>query len=167
MESYLEKCKELSLTAREAIALHCFEKYCEKRQLKCRLIDEAIEYLWRWPLIDGPDEFDPWESNKTALINYGFGKSIPTELGKVLKDREVDEEEFKRILKALIGILWANFWGASDDEFSLNLLKTVIELTSLEKLPKIDIYQVSKFCDMHGWGNKISRNDYERWRSTW
>jgi hypothetical protein len=62
--------------------------------------------------------------------------------------------------------LWGSFWGASNDELSLTSLKTVIELTSLEKLPKIEIYH-SQFCDMHGWGNKISRDDYERWRSTW
>ena len=167
MDSYLEKCKELSLTAREAIALHCFEKYCEKKQLKCSLIDEAIEYLWKWPLIDGPDEFEPWESNKPALINYGLGAPIPTDVEKVLKIDEVDEKEFKRIVQSLITILWGSFWGASEDELSLNSLKTIIELTSLEKSPKIKTYQVSKFGDMNGWGNKISKDDYELWRCIW
>ncbi len=167
MDSYLEKCKELSLTAREAIALHCFEKYCEKKQLKCSLIDEAIEYLWKWPLIDGPDEFEPWESNKPALINYGLGAPIPTDVEKVLKIHEVDEKEFKRIVQSLITILWGSFWGASEDELSLNSLKTIIELTSIEKIPKIKTYQVSKFGDMNGWGNKISKDDYELWRCIW
>ena len=52
IENYIEQCKKLSLTARMAIALIIFERYCKQRQIKSSLIDDFCNHLWKWPLID-------------------------------------------------------------------------------------------------------------------
>ncbi len=64
MNSYTSECKRLSISARAAIGLLIFERFCVLHALELHDNQEFLEHLWDWFLVDGPDEFEPWESKR-------------------------------------------------------------------------------------------------------
>ena len=95
MEKQLQEYKQLSLTARLAIALLVFEKYCAENKIDNKIITEFLHYLWQWPLIDGPDQFEPWEKSRTELVNFGLGDSAGKELLIIIKESNIEENNFR------------------------------------------------------------------------
>jgi hypothetical protein len=167
MEIYLEQCKKLSLTARAAIALLVFERFCEENQIKLDQVRELSDYLWQWPLVDGPDQFEPWESSRTELVNYGLGDEASPEVLFSLEEAKIDEFRFRNIVNGLVEILWGSFWGAAENELSLKALSTVLSSSKLEKLPTITPFKFSLYSDMGGWGEKITKEDRDFWRRSY
>lgn len=165
IENYIEQCKELSLTARMVIALIIFERYCKQKHIENSIIDNFCNHLWRWPLIDGPDQFEPWEQSRTVLINYGLGEQANEEIQGFLSEYNVDEYIFRQIISGIVEILWGNFWGGSEDELSLQSLHDVIRFTQVENLPTLTPFKFSRFRDGGGWGQKITAEDCEFWKN--
>lgn len=164
MDNYISQCRMLSLTARMAIALLVFERFCKERQLEGRLLVEFSDHLWKWPLIDGPDQFDPWEKSRPELVNFGLGDEASNELASVLESASLEESEFRQIVEGVVEILWASFWGAAEDELSIQALQTVIKRSNMSHLPSLTPFKFSRFSDGNGWGEKISLQDCEFWR---
>lgn len=167
MEKYLDQCKDLSLTARMAIALLTFEIFCKENDLQIDQIKEFSDYLWQWPLIDGPDQFEPWQKSRPELVNYGLGDEASNELLNELELRGLCEHRFRNIVGSLVGILWSSFWGVSEDEFSLKNLRNVISSCKIEPLPLpvLTPFRFSLFSDEGGWGKKLTMEDRDFWRS--
>jgi len=162
---YIQQCKELSLTARMTIALLIFERYCQVNRIEdSKLVTEFIDYLWKWPLIDGPDQFDPWQQSHTELVSFGLGLAATKELESVLESANVDQTTFREIVSGVVAILWESFWGGSEDELSLQALNNVIKASKLSELPRLTPFKFSRFSEMSGWGVKISLEDREYWR---
>jgi len=164
MNNYLEQCRKLSLTARMAIALLVFERFCKENQIRVSLVSELSDYLWKWPLIDGPDQFEPWESSRPELANYGLGDEASKELLKALNEAEIEESRFRNIVAGLIEILWGSFWGGAENELSMEALTTVLISSKIDQLPALTPFKFSLFSDMSGWGEKISVEDRDFWR---
>ena len=165
MATYIEQCNELSLTARVAIALKVFDGFCAENSLSSPIIDEFTDYLWKWPLIDGPDQFTPWESSKPFLVNYGIGDETNFELNLLLSESCINEFRFREIVGGIVEILWGSFWGGCENEQSLNSLNKVIEHSSIQDLPNLTPFKFSKFSDNGGWGNKVVLEDVIYWKS--
>ena len=165
MRGYTSACKELSLTAREAIALLVFEDYCNSHNIESILIDEFLSYLWQWPLINGPDEFEPWESKRPELVNYGLGDPASIQLIELLDASGIDESEFRDIISGIVEILWGSFWGKAEDEVSYNCLQNVLKAAKPTTLPPITPFKFSLFKDGSGWGVQITKTDRDFWRS--
>ena len=165
MVTYLEKCSELSLTARVAIALKVFDGFCAENSLSSPLINEFTNYLWEWPLIDGPEQFTLWESSKPFLVNYGIGDDVNSELNLLLSESRVNESRFRKIIGGIVEILWGSFWGGCENEQSLNSLNIVIEQSSVQDLPNLTPFKFSKFSDNGGWGNQVILEDVIYWKN--
>jgi hypothetical protein len=74
---YLTECRVLSLTARAMVALLIIERFCIEHSISNAEIDKFLAYMWRWPEIDGPDKFGPWEACRPELVNFGLGSDMP------------------------------------------------------------------------------------------
>ncbi|KZN48588.1 hypothetical protein N474_24810 [Pseudoalteromonas luteoviolacea CPMOR-2] len=57
-----------------------FDGFCAENSLSSPLIDEFADHLWKWPFIDSPDQFTPWEPSKPYIVNYGIGDEANSEL---------------------------------------------------------------------------------------
>ncbi len=163
---YLQQCKKLSLTARMAIALVVFERYCKNHNIEGKLISEFLDHLWKWPLIDGPDQFEPWEKTRPELVNYGLGDEANSELLSILNEANVEEFAFRDIVTSIVEILWGNFWGGSEDEPSMQAFHTVINRSKVSPLPCLTPFKFSLFRDGSGWGEKLSIEDCSYWRGS-
>lgn len=165
MENYLAQCKKLSLTARAAVALKIFQAYCCARNVEDQSINEFFEYLWKWPLIEGPDQFEPWEQSRPLLVNYGLGEPANEEIIRLTSEHHIDENDFREMISGIVEILWGSFWGGAEDELSFSALQNVIKVSRLENLPALTPFKFSQFSENSGWGNKLSPEDCEYWKS--
>ena len=93
MDTSLVEYRDLSLTGRLAVALHGFDRYCRAVGLEAQEVSDLLDYLWRWPLIEGPEQFSAWESNRPILVEYGLGAELPETLAKRLLVT-VDPDQF-------------------------------------------------------------------------
>jgi hypothetical protein len=165
MQIYIEECKQLSLTAREAISLLVIERFCFENKIENILIDDFLDYMWEWPLIDGPEQFEPWEAAKPDLVNYGLGDSAPKLLVKLLEKNDICGNKFRSLIEGAVEILWSSFWGAAQNERSYESLHDVIVKSGVEKLPVLTPFRFSLFHQGNGWGNKLNRADRDFWRN--
>lgn len=164
MNQYIEECRVLSLTARAAIALLVFERFCVSRNIKSEYISEFLDYMWEWPLISGPDQFDPWEGRRPLLVNYGLGDDADDRVESIVAESSLNESDFRKLVGGVVEILWVSFWGASENEGSLESLRTVILTAKIDSLPPIIPFRFSTFNDGNGWGIEVTPQDCKFWR---
>jgi hypothetical protein len=164
VREYLEQCRPLSLTARSAISLLVFEKYCAENDLNILAVTELLDHMWKWPLIDGPDQFEPWESQRPLLIDCGLGDDFPDDLIAILAQRNISESKFRTVIEGVTEILWSSFWGAAENEASINDLEKVLLVTNVQKLPTLTPFKFSLFSDKDGWGSSLTAEDRDFWR---
>ncbi|MGU3796414.1 hypothetical protein [Vibrio diabolicus] len=62
-------------------------------------------------------------------------------------------------------ILWGSFWGAAENEQSMVALENVISASGIEQLPVLTPFKFSLFSQNDGWGDKITPQDLEFWRT--
>ncbi len=166
LDEYIEQCKELSLTARLAVALIVFQRYCSANGLQSPAITAFCDYLWKWPLVyaAGADQFTPWERARTELVEVGLGNPLGAELQALLAARNIDEGAFREVVQGVVEILWGSFWGAADGPFSLRMLRNVIERSGVVEMPVLAPFRNSRFQDGGGWGERMLPADLALWR---
>lgn len=162
---YLDECRDLSVTAKVIVALKVFERYCEANKLEHSLIKDFIAYIWEWPLVNGPDEFEPWENSRTELVGYGLGDPASHELIEYLNSKGIEEYKFREIVSGIVEMLWGNFWGAANFELTNKALSEVIRVSKINDLPPLTPFKFSLFSDANGWGNKPTEEDVEFWKA--
>jgi hypothetical protein len=167
MNKYLEQCEKLSLTARMAIALLIFERYCEENAIDMPQINHMSDYLWRWPLINQAGQFNSWESSRPELVNYGLGDKATKDIISELEKVNIDEHKFRIIVGNLVEILWGSFFGASLDKQSLESLTIILKECNVNRLPILTPFKFSLFSDRDGWGEYITEQDCEFWKNSY
>ena len=150
-----------------AIALLVFERFCRENKFDSPHVVELSDYLWQWPMIQGPDQFSPWERSRPQLVNFGLGDEADDALKAQLCLANLDESRFREIVSALIEILWGSFWGAAEDDLSLRALEAVILLTKVSVLPPLAPFKFSRFADRDGWGATVCKGDRDYWRRSY
>jgi hypothetical protein len=158
---------QLSLAARLAIALHCFEQYCQAHRLSSPAIVEFLDYLWQFPTIHGPEAFRSWERKQPLLVDIGLGGYFPEGYSEWLQDAGIEPAEFRALLEHTVEIVYGSFYGASDDSGSLTHLQHVLDLTKQAGItpPPLSHFAHSRFADRHGLGNTLSVAERDRWRN--
>ena len=63
--------------------------------------------------------------------------------------------------------IWGSFYAASDDGGSLKDLARVISVCERRGIqpPAFEVFADSRFKDRHGWGDRISKDQRDRWRA--
>lgn len=157
----------LSLTARLAIGLHCFTDYCQARGLKHTEIDAFLDDLWGFPLaITSPEAFTEWEDEHPHLVEVGLGDEFSDEFQAALRHQNISPQELRHIIESLIEIVFSSFYGASQNQQSLDSLCSVIAATSgfgVTPAPP-HLFAASVFADNHGWGKPLTESMRDQWR---
>ena len=157
----------LSLVARLGVALCCFERYCRSVGLETKSIQDFLSYMWEWPLMMAPGWFEDWEATRTSLVDFGLGEALPGDVEPALRDRGLDPVEFRSLVEATVEVIWGSFYAASDDLGSLKDLAQVISICERRGIqpPTLAVFAESRFKDGHGWGDRISKDQRDRWRA--
>lgn len=161
VDRFLERCKELSLTARVAAALLIFERYCRFKAIESQELEDFLDYMWEWPRA----EFEAWEARKPALVNAGLGDPLPPQLAAQLEARGIGIHGFATAVGGLVEILWGSFWGAAEDDGSLKALQCVVAQTHTGLLPPLTPLRFSRFVEGNGWGIGLTVQDHQYWQS--
>lgn len=164
IDAYVDECHCLSITARLAIALLSFERFCHEKSLMHSDIQELIAYLWKWPLIDNEKQFAEWDTKRPVLMQYALGESAKDEFVSYIKASEVEEAEFRFIVSNLIDTFWRSIWHVIDKQGSLAALKNVLTGCRNKDLPPLTLFKFSLFKDNNGWGRQVTQDDYELWK---
>jgi hypothetical protein len=153
----------LSLPARVAVALHCFEGYCRAKGLRHYLIDTFLNHMWELPVIAS---FPEWESRNGDLVDAGLGDPFPQEIVTLLRSVGASEEEFRRLVQSTVEIIYSSAYAASDNAGSLRFLGEVLHIASGLGVapPPAQPFLMSLFADNYGWGMRISREQRDAWR---
>jgi hypothetical protein len=156
----------LSLTARLAVALHCFSRICQVQNLHHSEIDAFLDDLWEFPLITS-ERWDEWEKNHPPLVETALGNAWPIGFEDYLETQGARPEEFRRLISSVAEIVFSSFYGAADDAFSLKCLSEVLKMAqdrAVEPPPPAGFSQ-SRFVDGAGWGNPITPSVRDSWRA--
>lgn len=156
--------RTLSLSARLAVGLHCFERYCQARGLRHDSIDTFLDHMWNLPCTRF---FPEWEKGNCDLVNVGLGGSVARELLDLLAARSITEAEFRRLVECVVEIVYSSAYGASDDVGSLKYLDQVFSITGVVGVapPPTQLFLISRFGEQHGWGTLLNRAQRDAWRS--
>jgi len=153
--------------ARLGVALCCFERYCHTVGLETNSIHEFLSYMWEWPLMMTPERFGEWEGKRTTLVDSGLGGAMPADIEPSLREKGIDTVEFRNLVESTVEIIWGSFYGASDTRGSLRDLDRVISICKRRGVepPTLDTFADSRFKDGHGWGERVSKDQRDRWRA--
>jgi hypothetical protein len=158
--------EQLSLTARLAVALHCFARICESQALRHRAIDDFLNDLWEFPIIDN-DRWENWEKNHPELVATALGAEFSDEFAEFLKNRGQRPEEFRSLISSVVEIVFSSFYGAADNALSMRFLRDVQhkahELGIV--VPPPAIFSQSLLADKSGWGRLITADTRDAWRN--
>jgi len=129
-------------------------------------ITRFLEYFWEFALLDLM-EVGVWVKNRPVLVQVALGDNWPAELEAFLHSHCEDSESFRRLIEATAEIVYYSLYGAADNESSLKYLRHVMQTTSAAGVvpPPLDCFAASRFQDRHGWGNPISADQRDEWRS--
>jgi len=164
-EFYRQECVPLSVTAKLAISLHAFQKFCLNNRIEGQMINDFLTHLWLWLDPDKSEDFDEWEQSKTELTGFGLGDAATPDLNAIINASKIEEFQFRKIVESVVDILWGNFWGACDHEMATKAFETVLSSCRLDNNPPITPFKFSRFDDNSGWGSELSCEDFNYWKS--
>ncbi len=164
-EFYRRESVPLSVSAKLAISLLMFQKFCLVNRVEGRIIDDFQAHLWIWLDPDKDEDFDEWEQSRTELINFGLGDAATPELSLIINASKIEEFQFRKVVESIVDILWGNFWGACDHEMTTNAFETVLSSCKLDKNPPITPFKFSRFSDNSGWGSDLTPEDFTYWKN--
>ncbi len=130
-------------------------------------IDALLDDLWDLPLTLGSDAFDEWEAYHPMLVDTGLGDDFPDGFEEFLRTHGVSTEEFRDVLESLVEIAFGSFYCDAEDANSLRYLDNLIRMVRRRGVspPPIDTFSASRFSDRHGWGDRLSIEERDAWRS--
>jgi hypothetical protein len=161
-----EQYRELSATARLAVALHCFAMFCKSHRLKHSEIDQFLDDLWEFPLIRS-DRWSQWERNHPELVHTALGGDWPPGFTSILDEHAIRPDEFRKLIGSVVEIVFSAFYGAVDDSLTMTFLSQVTNVVrSLGvKLPSASSFSESLFSERSGWGSPITCEVRDKWRA--
>ena len=129
-------------------------------------IDAFLHDLWEFPVAISTELFIAWESDHPHLVNAGLGDEFSDDFQSALNKRQISGRDFRHIIESLVEIVFSSFYGASQDQQSLDDLYKVINATAPFGVspPPPDLFSKSLFVDNHGWGKPLSSAERDEWR---
>lgn len=139
---------DLSIAARQAVALVAFRRWSERAGVRPDGLDRLEEHLWCFSPMT-PERFGAWyDEHPLATLDPQYG----------------DDRELSAALAALVQITYGGLFGGLDSLWSLRDLTSVGRFTSAGgvPLPAPDAFVDSLWAD-HAWG-RPSPGLIRRWR---
>ena len=153
------------MTARLAVALHCFSRYCERHNLRHPAIDAFLDDLWEFPIVEH-QTWDDWEKHHPALVQTALGDPWPAGFEAFLKAQGTQPDEFRHLLGYVVEIVFSSFYVAADDDSSFGYLSEVLKIAANSGInpPPFEVLSGSRFADRGGWGTQMTTTERNAWR---
>ncbi|MFT3888556.1 MAG: hypothetical protein QM713_10390 [Arachnia sp.] len=127
---------DLSVAARQAVALVTFRQWRERVGLRHQILDALEEHLWAYATVT-TDTFDAW-LDADPLPRLPVKRRLPWSLTRAARSCGVDAVSLHGALIALTAITYDGLFGGIDSSTSLQRLQAVGEFTSRDGIPLAD-----------------------------
>lgn len=126
-----------------------------------------LDYLWDFPIVDGPLSFRAWERQQPDLVTVGLGGDIPSTYLVWLHDAGISSDTFQRLVEHTVEIIYSSFYAAADNEEAHLHLQHILMITEQsEHISELLTYfSQSRFIDGQGWGIPLSEIKRDEWRT--
>ncbi|MFT3883221.1 MAG: hypothetical protein QM703_26660 [Gemmatales bacterium] len=167
--------RQLSLTARQAVALLCLKRYCEKFGLHHQAIEAYFDDLWEYPLVD-QNRWSEWHNHHPELVETATQFDMGYELEEInwpdgfvefLQKYGQKPEQFLLLIGSITEIVFGSFYSAVDEKGSWEQLCQTLKITETAGIvtPPPSAFIASLFVDNDGWGNRITKDQRDAWRA--
>lgn len=166
--------RQLSLTARQAVALLCLDRYCDKFGLHHPAITAYLDDLWEYPLVD-QSRWSQWYNNHPALVETATQFDMGYELEEInwpngfvefLRSHGKEPDRFLLLIGSITEIVFGSFYSAVVEQDSWERLCQALKITEAAGIvtPPASAFQASLVGDDHGWGKRITKEQRDSWR---
>ena len=155
----------LSVNARLVVALETTERLCETLSLSDPTLDELIEHLWGWLVVDASG-FNEWHDFENPILDAALGDPVPEEFRATAVAARLDEPQARRWITGLVEIVYGHLFGAIDHAATQQWLADVLEVASDNGIRPNDPANYEMFGsrqDGDGWGTKVRLDEVTAW----
>ena len=154
---------DLSVRARQAVALVTFRRWRESVGLDCVELATLEDHLWQYATVT-PDTFNAWHEEH-PLVHLGPDSPLPDAIHDQIAARGLDPNEVRSAIFALTQITYGGLFGRVESEWSLADLESLGRFTEQHGTPlaTADSFVDSLWID-DDWGNP-SVELVRRWRA--
>lgn len=157
---------DLSVAARQAVALVTFRRWREAVGLESAECDALEDHLWTFATTT-PDTFDDWYDSQfdADLVHLDETDPLPASVRAFITAASIDESSMRAVLGSLTEITHGGLFGGIGSEASLGELEAVSRFTAEHGVPLVpaDAFTDSLWID-HAWG-RPSAEVVARWRA--
>lgn len=161
----------ISLQARLAIALRCFEDYCDTLGLHHPEVTKMFDYFWGYFTVGTAAGMNwlAWTRSEPKITRVGEASSVGLDDFKaLLLSKGVDQEEFRALVFNTENTLFHIFYGGiteKEHEISLKCLHQVLAITRKRGIEptNIPIFR-GQFHRIDGEGEQLSTEQLHIWR---
>ena len=160
---YIDDLKQLSVVARQCIAVTCFERYCRFQGLSHPAIDQFIDHEWQITSIHSPNDFGVWEQAFQDMPITAQGDPYPESLVAILP--LTLRKEFDNLILHVFETS-ATTWYGHDPEGTVTHLVEVLKIIDAYNiaLPNLEMFR-KPLAHLHGgWGMPLSEAEARQWR---
>jgi hypothetical protein len=158
----------LSLRARQAIALHFLENYCDRNGLRHPLIGEFVDHFWEVVEKCGDQQwsFPEWENRRPDLVLSALGDPYPEGFETALRAAGADPTEFRIVIECAAEVTYSSAYGAADEMGSRRMLGLLAEIGSRvgANWPDLQRFESSSWSGCDGWGPHLTPEQVAKWR---
>lgn len=150
--------KGLSLRAKTAIGVFCFELYCDKNNIKNKDIDLFNVQMLR--LLEA-DNIPKWDRDCNQIEITGMGDPLPKE---IIEKYPLFADNILIITENIREITASQMYGGYTPKGAIQFLKKAIEYCEidLDKFIDVKIFKEHK-PGLDGWGNPLDIGLIEKW----
>jgi hypothetical protein len=154
---------DLSVAARQAVALVTFRRWRAAIGLQASELDALEEHLWEHASV-GPDTFDAWYESH-PLPELDWPDPLPAPLAGAIEAAGLNPADVRPALDALTEITYGGLFSGIESRRSLDELETVIEFARRYDITHApaDAFTDSLWID-HDWG-RPSDTVISKWRA--
>src|SRR6266508_3076505 len=140
----------------------------QHRQIRTDFLygSKFLDYLWDFPIVNGPLSFRAWERQQPDLVTVGLRGDIPDTYLVWLHDAGISSDTFRRLVEHTVEIIYGSFYAAADDEEAHMHLQHVLAITEQNENISglLSQFSQSRFIDRQGWGIPLSEAERDGWR---
>ncbi len=153
---------QLSVVARQCIAVTCLQRFCRRYQLKHPALSQFIDHVWKVGQADG-ETFLAWDQGFSELAINGWGEEWPQEVRAAIPADILDT------LLQLVEQVFetsASTWYGGDLPATKRHLERVLDICQQHGVakPGFRFYLQERMALRGSWGPIMTDEEINAWR---
>lgn len=155
----------LGLRALFAVGLLSVQEWSVIRMPGDPLIPDFLDLMWTLPT---ENDLADWDVRAQAdpVAAFGLGLACSAEVANSVSSCGIAEADFRRIIEALLEIVYSSLYAATNLGAGHEFLSLVLKETASKEgsLPPAEIFRSCGANEGHGWGAAVSPGTRDTWR---